>query len=267
MNGHTPAARRKIVGGNWKMNTTIDGALDLAQEVVRRLDGARNVDVVLCPPFSNLEAVYRVIAGTGLQLGAQNVFWADSGAYTGEISAPMLTSAGCEWVIIGHSERRHLLGESSEVVNRKLHAALHHDLSVMLAIGETKEERHGGQMERVLRVQLEQSLERIEAGAMDRIVIAYEPVWAIGTGETATPAQAQEAHAFVRGVLGELFGGEVADATRIQYGGSVTAANAAELMAEEGIDGALVGGASLKPDDFAEIVRATEEQHDPFRTS
>jgi triosephosphate isomerase (TIM) len=256
LSSQNSGARRKIVGGNWKMNTTIDGALDLAQELARRLGDARNVDIVLCPPFPNLESVYRVIAGTALQLGGQNVFWADSGAYTGEVSAPMLTAAGCEWVIIGHSERRHLMGESSEMVNRKLHAALHHDLSVMLAIGETKEERHAGQMERVLRVQLERSLERIDAGAMDRIVIAYEPVWAIGTGETATPEQAREAHAFVREVLGELFGQEVAEATRIQYGGSVTATNAAELMAEPGIDGALVGGASLKPDDFAEIVRA-----------
>jgi triosephosphate isomerase len=256
MSNQVSGARRKIVSGNWKMNTTLDSALDLAQEVARRLGDVRNVDVVLCPPLPNLEAVHRVIAGTGLQLGGQNVFWADSGAYTGEVSAPMLTAVGCEWVIVGHSERRHGMGESSELVNRKLHAALHHDLSVMLAIGETKDERHGGQMERVLRVQLEQSLERIDAGTMDRIVIAYEPVWAIGTGETATPEQAREAHGFVRGVVSELFGQEVADATRIQYGGSVTAANAAELMAEEGIDGALVGGASLQPDDFAEIVRA-----------
>ncbi len=256
MSSRKIGTRRKIVGGNWKMNTTIDGAVDLAQEVVRRLGNTRNVEVVLCPPFPNLEAVYRVIAGTGLQLGGQNLFWEDYGAYTGEVSAPMLTAAGCEWVIVGHSERRHIMGESNEMVNRKLHAALHHDLSVMLAIGETKEERHAGAMERVLRVQLEQSLERIDAGAMDRIVIAYEPVWAIGTGETATPAQAREAHAFVRTVLGELFGQEVAEATRIQYGGSVTAANAAELMGEPEIDGALVGGASLKPDDFAEIVRA-----------
>lgn len=251
--------RRKIVGGNWKMNTTLDGAVALAQEVVRRSGETLDADVVLCPPFPNLEAVYRVIAGTALQLGAQNVFWEDSGAYTGEVSAPMLSAAGCAWVIVGHSERRHIMGESSQVVNRKLQAALHHNLSVMLAVGETQDERHAGHMERVLRGQLEQSLEQIDAATMDRVVIAYEPVWAIGTGETATPDQARDAHAFVRGVLGELFGGSVATATRIQYGGSVTASNVAELMAEPGIDGALVGGASLKPDDFAAIVRAARE--------
>lgn len=256
MSNEHSSTRRKIVGGNWKMNTTLEGAVALAQEVTRRSGETLEVDVVLCPPFPNLEAVYRVIKGTALQLGAQNVFWTDAGAFTGEVSAPMLTAVGCEWVIVGHSERRHLLGESSEVVNRKLHAALHHGLSVMLAIGETKEERHAGHTERVLREQLEQSLERIDAATMDRVVVAYEPVWAIGTGETATPDQAREAHAFVRGVLGELFGAAVAKGTRIQYGGSVTASNAAELMAEPGIDGALVGGASLKPDDFAEIVRA-----------
>jgi triosephosphate isomerase (TIM) len=254
-NGHT-APRRKIVGGNWKMNTTLDGAVALAEEVTRRLGEALNVDVVLCPPYPNLEAVYRVIAGTALQLGAQNVFWADAGAFTGEVSAPMLTAVGCDWVIVGHSERRHIMGESNEMVNRKLHAALHHNLSAMLAVGETKDERHAGKTERVLRTQLEQSLEQIDPANMDRVVIAYEPVWAIGTGETATPDQAADAHAFVRTVLDELFGEATAGATRIQYGGSVTAANAAELMAEPGIDGALVGGASLKPDDFAAIVRA-----------
>ena len=256
MNDDMPSARRKIVGGNWKMHTTLDGADALAAEVTRRMPVILDVDVVLFPPFPNLETVARVIAGTALQLGGQNVFWADSGAYTGEVSAPMLAAVGCEWVIVGHSERRHLLGETSEMVNRKLQAALHSGLSVMLAIGETKDERQAGRMQRVLREQLEQSLARIDGGAMDRVVIAYEPVWAIGTGDTATAEQAREAHSFVRSVLRELFGPGVADATRIQYGGSVTAANAAELMAQPGIDGALVGGASLKPDDFASIVKA-----------
>ena len=258
MNDDRPPARRKIVGGNWKMHTTLDGAEALAAEVTRRMPMSLDVDVVLCPPFPNLETVARVIAATALQLGAQNLFWADSGAYTGEVSAPMLSAVGCEWVILGHSERRHLLGETSEMVNRKLLAALHSGLSVMLAIGETKDERHAGRMERVLRGQLEQSLAQIDGAAMERVVIAYEPVWAIGTGETATADQAREAHAFVRGVLRELFGQPVADTTRIQYGGSVTAANAGELMAQPGIDGALVGGASLKPDDFAAIVKAAE---------
>ncbi len=248
--------RRPIIGGNWKMNTTIDSAADLAGEVVRRLTEVAQVDVVLCPPMPNLEAVHRVINGSSLQLGAQNVFWENSGAYTGEVSPAMLSAVGCEWVIVGHSERRHLMGETDEMVNRKVHAALHHGLSVILAVGETKEERHAGRMEVVLREQLERSLLATDEAAMGRIVIAYEPVWAIGTGDTATPGQAAEAHAFVRSVLAEIFGAAVSSEVRIQYGGSVTAANARELMAQPGIDGALVGGASLKPDDFAAIVQA-----------
>ncbi|HEX6509935.1 MAG TPA: triose-phosphate isomerase [Chloroflexota bacterium] len=254
---HAPR-RRKVVGGNWKMNTTLEGAIALAEDLARRLGDTLDVDVVLFPPFPNLEAVHRVIEATTLQLGAQNVFWEDSGAYTGEVSAPMLEAVGCDWVIVGHSERRRIMGESSEIVNRKLRAVLHHGLRGILAVGETREERHAHRTETVVREQLEQSLERIDAQAMGRVVIAYEPVWAIGTGETATPDQARDAHAFVRRVLAELFGDTVATATIIQYGGSVTAANCAELMAEPGIDGALVGGASLKPDEFTAIVRAAE---------
>jgi triosephosphate isomerase len=196
------------------------------------------------------------IDGSRLELGAQDLFWEDKGAYTGEVSGPMLRAVGCRWVIVGHSERRRLLGESSEVVNRKLHAALRNDLQAILAVGETREERHAGGMEEVLRTQLTESLRDITAEGMDRIVVAYEPCWAIGTGDTATPEQACEAHAFVRSVLADLYGEQIAEATRIQYGGSVTPANAAELMAQPGIDGALVGGASLKPDDFAAICEA-----------
>jgi triosephosphate isomerase len=251
--------RRPIIGGNWKMHTTVSSASDLAGALVRRIGEIGAVEVVLFPPFPNLEAVNRVIEGSNLQLGAQDVCWEQSGAYTGEVSAQMLTAVGCEWVIAGHSERRHILGESSGTVNRKLRAALHGELQVILAIGETRAERHAGQMERILRTQLEESLAEVSGSDMERIVIAYEPVWAIGTGETATPDQCREAHAFVRSVLAEIYSGAVAERTRIQYGGSVTASNAAELLAQPGIDGALVGGASLKPDDFTAIVRAAEE--------
>lgn len=252
-------SRRPIVGGNWKMNTTLYEAVDLAEVIVRRLGDPAGVEVVLFPPFPNLQAVDQVIDGSALQLGAQDVFWQDKGAYTGEVSGPMLRAVGCRWVIVGHSERRRQLGESSEVVNRKLHAALRNDLQATLAVGETREERNAGRTEDVLRAQLAESLRDISADSMDRIVIAYEPCWAIGTGDTATPEQAREAHAFVRSVLADLYGGDIARATRIQYGGSVTAANAAELMAQEGIDGALVGGASLKPEEFVRICEAARE--------
>lgn len=246
--------RVPIIGGNWKMNTTLPGAVDLAEAVVRSVGEAAGVEVVLFPPFPNLEAVSQVVEGSALHLGAQNVFWEDAGPYTGEVSAPMLQAVGCTWVIVGHSERRRGMEESSEMVNRKLRAALHHGLSVILAIGETGAERRAGRMEEVLAEQLRDSLVDVDAAEMRHVVIAYEPVWAIGTGETATPDQAQGAHAFVRGVLTSLYGDGVARATRIQYGGSVTPANCQELMAEPDVDGALVGGASLKADDFAAIV-------------
>jgi triosephosphate isomerase len=197
-----------------------------------------------------------MIEASALQLGAQDVYWEDSGAYTGEVSAPMLSAVGCDWVIVGHSERRHLFDESSEIVNRKLHAVLRNGLNPILAVGETREERHANRTEEVCETQLAESLAGVNAEDMERIVIAYEPVWAIGTGETASPDQAREAHAFLRFVLDRLYGPDIAATTRIQYGGSVTAQNAAELMAEPGIDGALVGGASLKPADFAAIVKA-----------
>lgn len=252
----TSDARRPIVGGNWKMNTVLSSAVILAEDLVRQLGDRVDLEVVLFPPFPNLEAVNRVVEGSTVQLGAQDLFWEDMGAYTGEVSAPMLVDVGCNWVIVGHSERRRLLGESSEIVNRKLHAALRHDLEVILAVGETREERHGGHTQQVCNDQLCQSLAGVRAEDMDRVVIAYEPVWAIGTGETATPDQAREAHEFCRSVLERLYGEKVAGATRIQYGGSVTAQNAAELLSQPGVDGALVGGASLKANDFAAIVEA-----------
>jgi len=251
--------RRPIIGANWKMNTTLPTAQVLAESIVRQIGEMVGVEVVLCPPFPNLETVQRVIEASTLQLGAQDVYWEESGAYTGEVSAPMLSAVGCDWIIVGHSERRHLFGEGDEIVNRKLHAVLRNGLQAILAVGETRDERHTGRTDEVLERQLRESLAGVRGADMERVVIAYEPVWAIGTGETATPDQAREAHAHARLVLGRLYGEEIAAATRIQYGGSVTAANAADLMAQPGIDGALVGGASLKPNDFAAIVRAAAE--------
>jgi triosephosphate isomerase len=256
----TDGRRIPIIGGNWKMNTTLLSAIDLAENLVREIGQVLEVEMVLCPPFPNLEAVRRVIDGSALQLGAQDVYWEQAGAFTGEVSAPMLRSVGCEWVIVGHSERRHLMGETSAMVNRKLKAALHEGLRVILAVGETREERHAGHTELILESQLRESLADMEGKDIERMVIAYEPVWAIGTGDTATPDQAREAHAFVRLTLGRLCGQETASAVRIQYGGSVTAQNAAELMSQPGVDGALVGGASLKAEEFAAIVRAAIPQ-------
>lgn len=249
-------ARRPIVGGNWKMNTTYTSAIDLAEAVTRQLGEETAVQVVLFPPFPNLQAVEQVIAGTPFDLGAQDLFWEDWGAYTGEVSAPMLLAVGCRWALVGHSERRHLLHESDEIVNRKAHSALRHGLNLILAVGETGEQRQAGQTNQVLERQLRGSLAGVDAAAMERVVIAYEPVWAIGTGHTATPEQACQAHAAVRTVLAALYGPDVAEAARVQYGGSVTPANAADLMAQPGVDGALVGGASLKAADFAAIVQA-----------
>lgn len=249
-------SRRPIIGGNWKMNTTLVTAEALARNLVEKIGSISEVDVVLCPPFPQLQGVYNAIAGSAFSLGAQNLYWEDAGAFTGEVSGRMLSAVGCGWVIVGHSERRRKFGESSEMVNRKLDAVLRNGMDAIVCIGETREERQAGQTEQILDAQVRESLAGMDAENMGRVVLAYEPVWAIGTGDTATPDQAREAHAYVRGVLHDVFGSHTAERTRIQYGGSVTAANAAELMAEPGIDGALVGGASLKADEFAAIVRA-----------
>lgn len=248
--------RKPIIGGNWKMNTDLGEARELAGGLVERLGVHESVEVVICPPFTNLSAVRDIIRSSGMTLGAQDVFWEPKGAFTGEISSAMLQSVGVEFVIVGHSERRHILNESSEIVNRKAQAALSAGLKVILAIGETEYERQDGRTESVLRDQLERSLSDIGAAALRNVVLAYEPVWAIGTGLTATPDQAQEAHAFVRSWIAEKYETQSADTIRIQYGGSVTAANAGELLSRPDIDGALVGGGSLKPDDFAAIVSA-----------
>jgi len=250
--------RRPIIGGNWKMNTTLESAVDLAEELARRIVDPGGVDVVLFPPFPNLGAVYRVIEGGPLQLGAQDVFWEQQGAFTGEVSAPMLAAVGCDWVIVGHSERRRILGESNEVVNLKVHAALHGGLSIILAVGETREERHAGSTEQVLHEQLHHSLAAISSDVLDRIVIAYEPVWAIGTGEVATPDDVQETAAAIRARVSEFHGAETAASVRILYGGSVKPGNIAPIMAQPDVDGALVGGASLDAGQFAQICRYRE---------
>lgn len=248
------AARRPLVAGNWKMNTTVPEGLEKARELVA---GTRpdDVEVAVLPPFTHLWPLRDVLDGTGIGLGAQDVFWEDSGAFTGEVSSATL-SGWCEYVLVGHSERRHLLGETDEDVRRKLTRALTHDLRVIVAVGETLEEREDGATLEVVHRQLDSAFTGIDAAALARCVIAYEPVWAIGTGRTATSKLAQEVCHAIRRRLAERFSTDVAAGVRLLYGGSVTAANAGELFAEADIDGGLVGGVSLKPAEFLQVVAA-----------
>jgi triosephosphate isomerase (TIM) len=247
--------RKKIVAGNWKMNTAVAEAKALAEEITRELMEFREVDVVLCPPFTALKTVGEVIEATPIKLGAQNMHWEPDGAFTGEISTNMLRDLYCHYVILGHSERRAYFHETDAVVNRKVKAALAANLLPIVCVGETLEQREAGQTEAVVRAQVDGSLADL-GDAMDRVIVAYEPVWAIGTGLTATPEQAQAMHKFIRGVLGALSSPKTAEGIRIQYGGSVKPANAAELFAQPDIDGGLIGGASLDARPFVEIVRA-----------
>jgi triosephosphate isomerase len=246
--------RKKFIAGNWKMNTDRAGAVALAEAVVKGTSKFPGVDVALCPPFVYLEAVRGAIAGSSVGLGAQDMFHEPKGAFTGEISAAMLLDCGCKYVILGHSERRDILGESNSEVNHKLVAALKAGLSPIVCVGEHLDEREGGHTAAVIRAQFEGSFANISAQQMEKIVIAYEPVWAIGTGKVATPEQAEEVHADLRKLIESRYNAAVASAVRIQYGGSVKPSNAGELMAQPNIDGALVGGASLVADDFIGIV-------------
>ncbi len=246
--------RKTIIAGNWKMNKTPSEAAELATAIAS-IQGAK-CEVVICPPFVDLYAAKAAIAGSSIKLGAQNCHWKESGAFTGEISADMLVETGCEYVIIGHSERRQYFGETDETVNARTKAALSRGLKVILCVGETREEREGGVTEKVIDRQIRLGLSDLSQEDMANVVIAYEPVWAIGTGLTATNEQAEEVCAFIRGLLGSLFGEKVAQDTTIQYGGSMNAANCAALLSMPNIDGGLIGGAALKPADFAVIVEA-----------
>ncbi len=246
-----------LIAGNWKMNTRRAAASELARGVVAAAGDEPTVDIALCPPHVYLSDVADAVAGTPIELGAQNLYAADDGAFTGEINAGMLSDVGCRYVILGHSERRTLMGETDAQVNKKLHTALAGNLIPIVCVGETLEDREAGRTEKVVETQLRGSLAELDEVRAAGIVIAYEPVWAIGTGKTATPEQAEEVHAFIRKLLGQLFTDDVAAQIRIQYGGSVKPANAKELMGQTNIDGALVGGASLKADDFAGIIAAS----------
>ncbi len=246
--------RTPFVCGNWKMFTTAATGRDLAAAIARGVMDDR-VTVAVCPPFPYLTAVGEALAGSRVGLGAQNLYPAKEGAFTGEVSPAMLADVGCRYVIVGHSERRHILGESDEFINRKVRAGLDAGLTVILCVGETIEERQGNRAETVLDRQLTTGLKDIPADFLGRVVIAYEPVWAIGTGVVATPQQAQEAHAFLRRRFAQLYGDSAAAVLIIQYGGSAKPENVPELFTQPDVDGALVGGASLKPDLFLAIIQ------------
>lgn len=249
--------RRKLIAGNWKMNTRRADAVTLARGIVAAVGEDSAVDVALCPPSVYLSDVSDAVAGTPIFLGAQNLYAAADGAFTGEINAAMLTDVGCRYVILGHSERRALMGETDKQVNEKLHAALAGNLVPIVCVGETLADREAGRTEKVVETQIRGSLSGLDEVRAAGIVIAYEPVWAIGTGKTASPQQAEAVHAFLRQLLSEMFTADVAAQIRIQYGGSVKPGNAKELMSQANIDGALVGGASLKMDDFVGIINAS----------
>ena len=246
--------RVPFIAGNWKMNLDLASAVALAEGLVKEAGSVDGVDMAICPPHVYLEAVGKAVAGSNIGLGAQNMYHESKGAFTGEISAAMLKDLGCTYVILGHSERRHVLHESSEDVNLKVHAALEAGLVAIVCVGELITEREAGQTEAVIRRQFEGSLSGLSVQQMEKVVIAYEPVWAIGTGKVATPQQAEDVHLGLRKLLEERYNKEVADSVRIQYGGSVKPDNAADLMSRPNIDGALVGGASLKVESFMGIV-------------
>lgn len=245
--------RKAIIAGNWKMNKTPAQAAELIEGLVPLCKGA-NCDVVICPPFVDLCKAVKMTEGTNIHVGAQNVHWAQSGAFTGEISADMLKELGVEYVIIGHSERRQYFGETDETVNLRAKAAIAAGLIPIICVGESLEQRENGETDALVTMQITKDLDGVAAADVKKLVIAYEPIWAIGTGKTATDEQANETIGVIRGAVEKLYGKEVSEAVRIQYGGSMKPANVKGLMAQSEIDGGLIGGASLKAEDFAQLV-------------
>ncbi|MDR0303532.1 MAG: triose-phosphate isomerase [Chitinispirillales bacterium] len=247
-------SRKIFIAGNWKMNTTIEEAVELAKGIIEETKNRGDVEVAVCPPYVNLSVVAQIIKGSGIKLGAQDVHWEPSGAYTGKISAAMLKSAGCEYVIIGHSEQRQYFGETDESVNKKVKAAIAGGLKPIICVGELLSERENGFTEVTVEKQVVGAYNGLSKEDALKTVIAYEPVWAIGTGRTATPEQADEMHLFIRNSLVKLYDKDLAQNIVIQYGGSMNPKNAKELLAKENVDGGLIGGASLKPDQFKGVV-------------
>ena len=251
--------RRLIIAGNWKMHKNISEALELANGVKRDLYNLETLDIVLCPVFTALSSVAEVIADSNIQLGAQDVYWQEQGAFTGEISPLMLKDAGCKYVIIGHSERRKYFSENNQTVNKKIGAAMRAGLIPIVCVGETLIQREEGKTLEVIEEQIQQGFKGISAEEVGNLVVAYEPVWAIGTGRNATPEQAEETQFYIRNLLSKMYNESIAKTLRIQYGGSVKPENIKELMQQPDIDGALVGGASLKIDSFSQMVKICGE--------
>ena len=247
--------RKPFIAGNWKMNTNSTSAVALAAGLAQELKDVDSVDVAVCPPSVYLQAVAAALSASNIAVGAQNVYFEGNGAFTGELSCEMLKDAGCSYVIIGHSERRHVLGETDELINKKVAAAISSGLLPIFCVGELLEEREAEQTAEVVTRQIKKGLEGLDAERVQAVTIAYEPVWAIGTGRTATPDQAQQVHGMIRGLVGELYNDEIALKMRIQYGGSAKPDNASELMSQPDVDGLLVGGASLKVNDFSAMVK------------
>lgn len=246
--------RKKVIAGNWKMNMNLQQSQKLMSEIINGLGKDSRTEVIVCPPFTSLSEVSSLLKGTQVKLGAQNMYYEESGAYTAEISADMLKSVGCEYVILGHSERRVIFNESDALINKKIKTALSKGLKPIFCIGELLEQRESDKTMEVVSSQVEKGLEGITAEQMENVIIAYEPVWAIGTGKTATPQQAQEVHLFIRELVAKTFSSSVAESIIIQYGGSVNSGNSGELLSQKDIDGALVGGACLKADSFLSII-------------
>ena len=250
--------RRPFIAGNWKMNLDKASAVALAEALKEKAAAVDYADVAVCPPFVYIDAVASVLKGTNIGVGAQDCYFTANGAFTGEVSVAMLKDIGCTYVILGHSERRHIIGENDELTNKKVKAVLAAGLIPILCIGEMLEQREADQTNDINASQFFGSLAGVSAEDMKKVVIAYEPVWAIGTGKTATPEQAEEVHAAVRALIAQKYGQEVADAVRIQYGGSMKPGNAKALLGQPDIDGGLIGGAALKADDFMGIIEAAK---------
>lgn len=248
--------RRKIIAGNWKMNNDLSATQNLISNLAKSLNNNENCDIIVCPPFTSLIEANSLIKNTVIKLGAQNMYFENEGAYTGEISAQMLKSAGCEFVILGHSERRAIFNESDSLINKKIKKAISSGLKSIFCVGETLEQREKGVTKDIIKTQISEGLKDISSDEIKTVIIAYEPVWAIGTGKNATPEQAQEVHEFIRSLIKEKYSENTADNMIIQYGGSVKPDNAKDLLSRKDIDGALVGGASLKADSFLGIIRA-----------
>jgi triosephosphate isomerase len=247
--------RKPLIAGNWKMNLDIKGSISLISELKEKIKGIEDRDILVCPSFISLKKVSSLIKSSNIKLGAQNVCYEDKGAFTGEISAGMLKEAGCKYVIIGHSERRHIFKEDDSMINKKVKNAIKNKLRPILCVGETLNERESNKTKEVVVSQVKNCLEGLSKDDVDHLVIAYEPVWAIGTGKNASPEQAQEVHVLIRDLIKELFGSKISSEIRILYGGSVNPDNMKDLMMQSDIDGALVGGASLKAEDFCKIIK------------